>query len=402
MDKLGVKIVIFGSYNGGSIGDTAILIGLLSAIRREYGADTDVTVMTLGYVGIQQELKEIGIDLSVKEVGVRNGQEGKKIIGWFNKFKCKLLQKPNIDKKLVRDLIRRSDHLLIGGGNLIMDIYPSWPPLLGMICDIANKEKVKYSFLGVGAAPIYLDNSRKILKKCLYGAFKVHFRDSFSKKYCEKILSYHSSHVGPDLAFGIDWQEKNDHNSQSKSPFFLVNVAALYSELWPIKNKYAFLSYVKGMVSLVDSFCEKNNVEKVFIFNTNYPLDDIGVKEFFRLSARKQSKYSIEYAEGKKSVNDLLKYCANADWALVTRLHAGIIASLAGCKKIFAIAYQPKVKDVLTISGITKSIIDLDTLESSSVDLLFELKSSDSKGKLDPHVVDVLVAEHIGYLTCTS
>ena len=85
------KITIFGSYNGGSIGDTAILVGLLSALKREYETSIDITIMTLGDFDIKLELETIGLDLPVKVFGISNRQNNKKSIGFYNRVKHKMI-----------------------------------------------------------------------------------------------------------------------------------------------------------------------------------------------------------------------------------------------------------------------------------------------------------------------
>ncbi len=50
---------------------------------------------------------------------------------------------------------------------------------------------------------------------------------------------------------------------------------------------------------------------------------------------------------------------------LVTRLHAGILALRLG-SPLLAIAYQPKVNDVLESVGLSKSIVGIDRVDTLS------------------------------------
>ena len=55
-----MKIAVFGSYNGTSIGDTAILLGLLSCIAR-VESDVEVTVLTMGPIELDRDLARVGL-----------------------------------------------------------------------------------------------------------------------------------------------------------------------------------------------------------------------------------------------------------------------------------------------------------------------------------------------------
>src|SRR5690606_26781202 len=82
-------------------------------------------------------------------------------------------------------------------------------------------------------------------------------------------------------------------------------------------------------------------------------------------SLLEQDNIHYKYVKGQLTVGELIKLCSQADIALVTRLHASLLATIAKCK-IIAVAYQPKVNDVLSEAGISKNIIQIDSLISSN------------------------------------
>ena len=55
------KIAIYGAYNGTSVGDTAILVGLLRAISQVF-PDADVTVLTQGPIDFSRDASFCGLD----------------------------------------------------------------------------------------------------------------------------------------------------------------------------------------------------------------------------------------------------------------------------------------------------------------------------------------------------
>ena len=69
------KIAIFGSYNGTSIGDTAILLGLLSSIERIYGSNIEVNVLLMNPINIKKECLPFGIKLNINEIIITEFQK---------------------------------------------------------------------------------------------------------------------------------------------------------------------------------------------------------------------------------------------------------------------------------------------------------------------------------------
>ncbi|MDA3835416.1 MAG: polysaccharide pyruvyl transferase family protein [Spirochaetales bacterium] len=362
------RVSIFGSYSGGSIGDTAILVGLISSLNRVYGEDIDISVLSVKKVGIEDELASVSVRANVTEYVVfgRDNSYGKlidKSLSFISRAKRKITNESGLTIKKFKTLLSGCDMLLIGGGNLIMDLYPAWPPILKDVCDSAQVARVPYGFIGVGASPIHSVSGKLFLKGCLDGARFVYFRDEYSKIYCHKTIGFSNSFVGPDLAFGIDWvplkREKEDR-------CLCLNVAAVYSRAWPETNSKKFDKYIQGMVFAVDRLVNIYKLEKIYIYNSNFPLDDIGSRAFMNQFESAGKHCVIEYLYGKKTVGELLTICSKASLSLVTRLHAGIIASLAG-SKVIAVEYQPKVKDVLLAYVSDSKTISMEDLMSGAV-----------------------------------
>lgn len=344
-----MKIAIFGSYNGGSIGDTAILLGLTSSIFRVFGDKVEITVIALGNLEINKEIGGLGIEQRVKEITANRifddslfGMGAFINKGW--RFFKRLRDRPPVNKNRIRKILNDSDVLLIGGGNLLMDLYRDWPKILKEVCDLSKDCSVPYYFIGVGAAPINTIHGKHDLLHSLKYAESVYFRDSTSKKYCEEHLGFSESFVGPDLAFGIEYT----HFTQSDKKYSLMlNLAAVYSERWPVKDLEKYNNYLSGMVVVVDRLVQSLGVNELIVFNTNHPLDEFASEDFIKKYMHSsRSQIPLKFIKGKSTVSGLLAICSKAKFSLVTRLHAGIISSISGCY-VFAIEYQPKVRDVL-------------------------------------------------------
>lgn len=356
------KIVIFGSYNGSSIGDTAILLGLISSL-----VDTDstekisITVLVSKRMNINDQLKNMGIDIIVEEC-VIYGEHRSKINSLKRYINQKILRRSGIKFNVLREIFIQSDVLLIGGGNLVMDYFPSWVSIVDDICSLAERCKLEYSFIGVGAGPIDSQKGKKIFYKCLNKAKYSYFRDEYSRKYCKEVLKFDKGQVAPDLAFGIIDIPKNKNRENN----LMLNIAAVYGNKWPEKDVEKFNCYISELCKIVKDVVNSKNIRKIYIYNTNYPLDEYGVIHFLEKFRKENLPVEIEYIEGKRTVKELIEVCSRNKYALVTRLHAGIIAGISGCQLV-AIAYQPKVRDVLLESKLTNSIIDIDDILNKNI-----------------------------------
>ena len=347
------KIAIFGSYNGTSIGDTAILVGMLNILNDIYGDKLEINVLVMSRINILKEIKFLNFDIKINEIVITEFVKSKNIIkkGQLilkkikNKFKQEVIKQDTLNLAL-KDV----DLLIIGGGNLIMDLYEDSPNLIKTITDIANKNKVPYVFLGVGAGPLYTKKAKEIFFKILKNSKKIYVRDSKSKFLLENNFKTLDIGIIPDLAFAINYKVK-----KNKKETLLVNIASLYSNDWPEKDLKKFNFYIENVVEIVKKLYLTQKFSKIKLFYSNYPLDRLGGTKFLTYF---DNNFNIDEVNKKLSVKDLIELGAEAKLSLITRLHAGITTYVGGAN-IVAVSYQPKVQNVLSEYNITNFIFDL-------------------------------------------
>lgn len=351
------RIAIFGSYNGGSIGDNAILFGLLNCIF-DSSSDIEVTILTMKRcVEFDNEFMfdfnhEL-INECVVSVISGSGTLIGRIRDVINLGKLKLNITSVIDaSKLSREL-SNVDLLIIGGGNLLMDYYPGWPRIMKDICYAAKKLDIPYYFVGVGAGPISNDSSSFIFKDIIESAQACYVRDNNSRDILEKVGVVDNVNVSVDLAFGID-VSKSLLSSVEKDRIS-INIAAVYAEGWPEVDSIKFNAYINQALHLTNSLVAKYKIKKVEVFSSNYPLDNYACDYFLK---RLPDCYEVVYTNKRLTVSDIIQINQRAVASLVTRLHAGIMASKF-CDNIYAIAYQPKVEAVLKQSSSNLQVFEI-------------------------------------------
>lgn len=390
------KIVVFGSYSGGSIGDTAILLGLISSMVRVLGPDLRIEVLVARPFDLNSELRDLSLDVEVIQTPIFREHSGKQgrwesISGKAQKALARLRGRAAINEKAVLGSFVGADLLIIGGGNLIMDLYRKWPLLMGRVCELASLVGLSYGFLGVGAAPINSVSGAKHLKQAVDGAEFVYFRDDESKRFCERELGLRSGKTCADLVFGID----DGSISVEKRNWLLVNVASVYSSRWPEVDESSFYKYVDDMAALVASAVAGSHFDRVVVFNTNYPLDDLGAVEFVSRLSEYISPDLIAYERGSRRVSELLSLCREGRVSIVTRLHAGLISCLGGVP-VFGVAYQPKVRDVFSKTGCVHRVVPIGEIGQVNVQrCIDELEEEVSLARKEKQEVRWMVDETV-------
>jgi polysaccharide pyruvyl transferase WcaK-like protein len=372
-----VKIAIFGSYNGTSVGDTAILLGLLRAIGSTVPG-ADVTVLTTGPIDLSRDIalvdpaaqprlmranawtfQELPVLRSVLWRIDRGGRLVRRF-GMINVERC-------------RSVLSEQDLLVIGGGNLLMDLFEENVRVLETICGAAQTVSTPYVFLGVGAGPIDSQVSRNRLAKCVAGAKAVWVRDDESMTLCRDHLGRKDARKAPDLAFAL---KASAHGL--KRGVLALNAAALGSTTWPWQDQRKFDSYIGGFVRLARAAAVRFVPDRVEIVSTNGGVDHRATHEI--ASALTDGPLALDFPVSVTPCDDVtgvLAAFSRAGVAITTRLHAGILASLAGCR-VLPVAYDEKVRAVLegeciaTESVQLEMLDDLDWLPDRHFDLLGE------------------------------
>ncbi len=370
------KIAIFGSYNGSSVGDSAILMGLLDSLRSSGAGERNFRIIVPSLFDLERELLGFDINISwdMSPLEAPPSSLVEKIVG---KAKRMILPSRYFEKKKkvqVSNALSGCSALLIGGGNLVMDLYPAWPDVLKAVCDAALEKGVEYSFVGVGAGPVTDPRSVPILRNCLEKARAVYFRDSGSRDYCESVLGYNSGLLMPDLALHLPIRTGVELIRREKKA--LVNLAAIWGQSWPTPDDRRFTKYISSMVDLVGRSCRKLHIDTVEIFESN--TGDSEASEAFarHFNEKYINKIKLINPGRARTVAQLVDSAKAAELAFVTRLHAGILAHKSGCE-IVAVCYQPKVADVLLSCGVNPHLIGIDQIDE------YDLVCSESVGPHD-------------------
>lgn len=349
-----MKLAIFGSYNGTSIGDTAILLGLLHGIAQT-APDARVTVLTMGPLDLSRDLALTGLTHPPRLVraNVHAVAEWPLVRSlWWRLQRLGLPLGTRFNHARVRKALAGQDLLIIGGGNLLMDLFKSGVTLIENITSAAQDAGTPYSFAGVGAGPVAQATSAARLGACLAPAQRMVVRDTPSRALCIEALGRADTQCAPDLAFALH----HHRVPQGARPMLAVNVAAIGAPTWPVQDAGLYHAYLDGLARLVLTTATQMQPEGIEIVTSN-PAVDLGASR--DLAARLAGQTSCPVTlPPLRDVTDILDAFGRAQMAIVTRLHAGIMAAHAGAQ-VLPVAYQPKVAAVLAEQGIAPASIAL-------------------------------------------
>lgn len=365
-----MELSIYGSYNHRSVGDKAILISLLDLLFRKDRPPIKVNVLAADAPAIRQELAEYEWASSVKIYQVFGGGSGKteKVLSSGVGFRDLVPGSFKNLAKVIRNLSRRSkvpvgesDALILGGGNILMDLYPSWPSRLYTTVDAFHRKGRPVAAVGVGALPfqtVYRNLIRWACDKCSM----IYVRDRRSKGALTKRWNIDSK-VGPDLAFSFPLLE----SIPTKKQILGVNIANVFGVGWPVEDQERHEDYVCTVSHQVLSILKKyDDLAGVRIFNSNSPGDwpaSDQLYEYLREAGISDDK--ILYERRTLTVSELVAQIGECSFAVTTRLHAAVLALMAGVP-VVPIQYQPKVKTVLQTLNIEAPTISLEELDRIS------------------------------------
>ncbi|WP_281974573.1 polysaccharide pyruvyl transferase family protein [Halobacillus litoralis] len=361
------KIGVFGSYGGSSIGDEAILKGLLNILEETEPSNIEVTVFTFNEEVTKSAVNDsYKFKISYREVKSSNGglitqnnikkssknikryafylykklsEYSPTIAIYIEKILRKITKKPLINNNLAEGI----DLLLIGGGNILMDLYHRWPLIMNSFVKEFSKNNKEVYFIGVGAGPIKSKYGKKVIKDITKNYY-VSTRDQSSRDLLNKISNgKNKCIVGNDLAIGL----LSKNNSNEKKGIGVSVIPYNEKSYWPKADERKYKLYILNVAKILDQFIDETG-ENVEFFATNHPSD---VQAAVAVTKNMKNYQQVNVNEKKMTVDELINFISNKQFIIGTRLHS-LILSLCAQTNFYAINYQPKVNYFLEEIGL--------------------------------------------------
>ncbi|MDI6799561.1 MAG: polysaccharide pyruvyl transferase CsaB [Actinomycetota bacterium] len=293
------RVVISGYYGFDSVGDEAILLSLIMAIKEEM-ADAEITVLS-------SEPVKTAHTFSVQAVS-------------------------RSDLFAIVKILKVSDLLISGGGGLFQDIFRLNSVLYyGGLIALAKMLGLKVAIYSQGVGPLNRVSARRFTRGAFSVADLITIRDVQSKELLEEIGVKKEIIVLADPVLGLDIPFEPPEKGEGKSPY--IGIAP---RDWPGGD-------LQRLAELADRLISEEKAD-IILIPMKYPEDLIFAKE---IEVRMTGRAEILDAPDPLAT---LKAISKLDFLIGIPLHSLVMAAKVKVP-FLAILYDPKVENFLKLVG---------------------------------------------------
>lgn len=357
----GRKIAIFGEIYSQNLGD-GVIYDCMKHLFWQHGVNTipvDLSGRTAWIDAGNWDAKEADVGLARRLVRIplrRSRQLNRAIsaIGWYGRQRHKFIG-------VWEEAIASSDAVVIGGGQLLTDLYFGFPPKIYEVARLAQLHRKPLAIFGCGAGSWGYVATKMYASVLRYASY-VSVRDQFSASILSRFVSPNVTvDMHPDPVFSI--------KDVYTIPTQLVDDECLGFNLQPANHFRAFVpnlrnfsdeNYCDFWVRLAQGACGSG--KKIKFLSNGDPTDYAAAVEVVRALRNKGLNVALDSRPERPA--ELIKQISNTSSLVSTRMHAGIIAYGLG-KNVIPISWDRKV------NGVWCAIDQEQTVQSA--DLLIKL-----------------------------
>jgi colanic acid/amylovoran biosynthesis protein len=370
MTRAAFHVIVDGLYGIQSYGDDAMLLSLVENLPRR--------IPQVEFTVLSRHPEEVTARYGISAIRNLDHPEWVQPRGyWFYGFND---NQPREHIERIRETIAGADLLIIGGGNLLLDITDDW--LRGPIAwhwfssEIARIYQVPYMIFANSVGPFRTDWGKVRSAHILRGAAEITVRDEESIALAREMgVARGRVHLLPDPALTVRPDESAAAQILAgieKPPFSAgLKIGVSVRDLSWQSDARAVERYLTVLQRLCDRLVEEFNASILFIPQCSYEHgspaeDDRTVAR--RVAAGVRKKERIHLLEGQYRAEAVMGIYGRIDVALTTRLH-GAVFSAAARKPFVSVSYLPKVRGFLRHVGMEDWSLALEDFQNE--ELLF-------------------------------
>jgi polysaccharide pyruvyl transferase WcaK-like protein len=259
----------------------------------------------------------------------------------------------------IENHIKQADIVILAGGNMIMDIFPSWPIIFSNYCEIASKHNKRIAVLYVGAGPILYQQSKQIYRDALSKVSAISVRDPISRLLCEEMVSPKAvvESIDPIFSLPVDLYEHrmSSYKEMSSKSSIKIGVCVLGEECF--LSNAIYVQYLNGMDALLSELANTKTNEIEFVLFSTEKTDYIAVHE---LQSKLSSRMNVSVAF-PESVEDVILLYKEFCFLIGGRMHSLIFAQKC-LLPFIGVAWQDKINGFGMITKSQNNIYDLHCL----------------------------------------
>ena len=259
-------------------------------------------------------------------------------------------------------LLRTVDMLVVAGGGQLDDEWGgSWahPYALMKWAVLARAAGGSVIFLSVGGCRAELRLTRLFLRIALSFACYRSYRDEGSRQLALAIARSADGPVVPDLAFSlpIPRQPQRADSDSAQLRVGVSPIAFARPGMWPTEDGAQYHRYMNELAFFATALLKRGI--SVTLFSSCPPDDQLFEDLRARVDSRVEAAARTNLLFGNAaSVQDLLSLLHSLDFIVASRLHGLILSFLAG-KPCVALSYDRKIDALMTDVGLTDYCLDI-------------------------------------------
>jgi polysaccharide pyruvyl transferase WcaK-like protein len=365
------KIAILHHTGGGNLGDDAIMdVVIHNILERWPDAEIAAVSMNPTDTGRRHGIPSFPIRTHTWDIGY-GSEEGPsapaKRRSWLATTRNPAIRLP---RKVLRELsflvnsyrrLRPFDILIVSGGGQLTERSGPWgfPYAVLIWVLMARLARVRRLFLNVGAGPLRHPLSKLFVRRSLYAANYVSFRDEPSQALARKVGFAGKSEVCPDNAYSLRPPLSVAVADSRERP--VVGIAPMP---WPFCDPREYKS--ENLRTLYEEYLAKFSDFASSLVRYSCSLElfgsdagaDPGAIEDLRNVLRTRHGIETPPYQPVDSVESLLSRMAGMDYVVTCRFHGLVLAHILN-KPVIAISHHRKVADLMEALGLSQYCVDI-------------------------------------------
>lgn len=267
--------------------------------------------------------------------------------------------------KVLEKEIQNVDIVILAGGNMLMDMTPSWPTIFEYYSSLARKYRKDLNIIYVGVGPIYYRESKKIYRKALKNAKRITVRDQISKTVCRELVNdiVIVETVDPVFSLSIDLEDDRIHiiNKWDPESNFKIGICVLADFCFSSEQDYR--DYLEGLCKLVCtlSILSSNKIDYI-LFSTEIA-DYVSIKELQdKLCLNNCDNIRIVYIN---TIDEVIELYKKLNFLIGGRMHSLIFAQKCLLPYI-GIVWQNKIKGFGNVTQSSSRIYEISNINSNT------------------------------------
>lgn len=348
-----MRVGLLGMYASANLGDTAIQTAVMRALQRRRPGIEFVAICT----DPADAARTFGLpahDVSALEAPVE-ARTGLPVAGAAaSRFaRSRRVLQLAATAWHTRRLMRGLDMLLVSGSGQIDDFWGGpWEQPFRLLAwsGAARSQDKPVAFFGVGVDQLHTRAGRHLCLAALRRAQLRVLRDGGSLEALQRLGFHDPCSVSPDPAFHLDAPPA----AGTTGHFAVMSPIARHA--WPGKNDETYGEYLRCLAAAADHL-QRRGLEVRFVCSQTRM--DPPVVPLVQAAMRGDAAAAKVFTPA--SVDDYLRAVQGARLVLASRLHALILALVAGTP-VVGVSYARKVTQQMSDAGLAPFCLELATL----------------------------------------